>query len=112
MNPNINYPKGFDWLFKSQLPLFEPNSSLNPWYFLRKENYACIKNNLYVFARRQDCDDIFCFEVMNNEIFKYHIVEFRSTESFDMVQSFDTFWDCFRAMIEDIESIIEDSDYF
>ena len=55
---------------------------------------------------------MFCFETANNEIVKYHIIEFRSTERFDKVQSYDTFWACFRAMIEDVKNIIEVSENF
>ena len=65
-------PCGYEWIFKRGLVGYDGFSSLEPWYYLAKDDVFDIaehwpqgphKGHLVAFARRQDCDDIACFEV-------------------------------------------------
>jgi hypothetical protein len=81
--------------------------SFSPWYFLDvnlsklrneglRERYPSRK--LFAFAARSDCDDVACWENgKNNQVSVVH--DFASA-GFEARQTYETFWDWFRAAID------------
>jgi hypothetical protein len=65
-------PRGYKWLLKRGLVGYYDSSALEPWYYLEHDEvfnvadewpWGPCEDRLVAFARRQDCDDIACFEV-------------------------------------------------
>ncbi len=61
-------------------------------------------SGLLAFARRQDCDDIACFELPSIETPRVILIQgwTRSGEAYDLVASYSNFWDWMKSVIDDI----------
>lgn len=97
--------------FSEPLKLILENNLVNfhPWIFIVNDNrfelnYWGIKEryphtNLIVFALRLDCDDKACFDLNDNN--KIVVIHDYSTVAYEERVIYDTFWDWFKAMIEE-----------
>lgn len=83
--------------------------NLENWYFMdvKKMQYRrgnLLKRyphrNLVPFARRDDNDDVACFEVGQGE--RVFIVHDFSSEGFERRQEFDTFWSWFVSAVKEL----------
>ena len=89
---------------------FGPFTRLQPWCLLPDgevfdvtEQWPSSKNGtrLVAFAVRQDCDDIACFEFLNDEITGVVVVEGWSEGSYSFVAKYQSFDDWFNSAVAD-----------
>ena len=113
---NIAYPIGYNWLAEKKLIGFSKFSRLHPWYYLPKEKcfWATEKwpnvsaENLFVFAKRQDNDDLACFKVLKDgEVAGLYLIHGWTPNGFEMVQYFTSFWAWLHLVLQDVEECVE-----
>ena len=111
MKSTFNLPTGYQWLVDHGLVGFEPFTQLQPWYYLPDDQCFWTTERwpnanakrLFVFARRQDNDDLACMNFDENEIVNGIILIQGWTKSgFDIVQEFPDFWLWRQQVIQDI----------
>jgi len=120
-------PSPYLWVVDRGLVGFDAFTTLQPWYFLKgpeifdvMEKWPAGPGNivdatmqsyprpemsgLLAFARRQDCDDIACFELPSIETPRVILIQgwTRSGEAYDLVASYSNFWDWMKSVIDDI----------
>jgi hypothetical protein len=104
---------GYRWVINRGLVGRTAFTALQPWYFLPEEEryYATEKwpsgpnqAPLLVFARRQDCDDLACFEAGGSGASEAVLIEGWSAgrDSYDIVESYPTFWEWMKSVVGDI----------
>ncbi|MBU1218205.1 SMI1/KNR4 family protein [Myxococcota bacterium] len=113
----FSVPVGYKWIIMQSLAGFEPNSALQPWYFLPYEEIFLVNERwpfieehtqLYSFARRQDCDDLACFSLIDGILQPNVVVVHAWTpEGFEVSVRFKSFWDWLRNVVNDIEDWVE-----
>ena len=106
-------PAGYRWLIDRGLAGFEPNSALQPWYLLPREQVFSVSDRwpraaqdstLFAFARRQDCDDLACLAMRHEDRqLRVVVVHGWTPEGYDVVAEFDTIWNWLRSVVRDIE---------
>lgn len=103
---NFNYPKSFLKVIELNLIDYEQ------WYLMNKDQIAIRREglqqrfpnrNLVPFARRDDNDDIACFEIGYGE--KVFIVHDFATDGYERRQEFDNFWSWFISAIKELIGI-------
>ena len=106
---NFKYPKEFLKIIRLNIV------DLDFWYLMDerqvefrinelKERYP--KRNLIPFARRDDNDDIACFEVNKGD--RVQIIHDYSSEGYEQRKEYNNFWNWFR---DAIEEMIEEGEY-
>ena len=104
------YP-GYHWLIARGLVGWAAFTALQPWHYLPEEEmfYATERwpsgpseAPLLVFARRQDCDDLACFREAAGHAAEVVTIEGWSAGSYDIVESFPTFWEWLKSVVDDI----------
>ena len=83
-------------------------ANLTPWHLLNKELAAKRLKGLRAryqrrympFARRQDNDDLACFDPLAPG--KVHIVHDFASDGTELRKTYDSFWSWFRAAIEEM----------
>ena len=102
------YPKEFMKLLDLNLLDFEF------WYLMTKEQTEIrikgLRNRypmrkLVPFARRDDCDDIACFEVGKNG--KVQIIHDFASCGYEQKQEYENFWSWFRSAINELIDNVE-----
>lgn len=110
-NNKFNFPSGYQWLIDRGLIGFEPFTQLQPWYYMPLDECFWATDKwpnvselrLFVFARRQDNDDLACIVLDEKHGVNEVIVIHGWTESgFVMVQKFPSFWLWLQQVIQDI----------
>ena len=100
---SFKYPKEFLWVLENGV------NQLTPWIILDKEfilsRYSSLRKrypsrNLFPFASRQDCDDLACWDLNDNNKIKI-IEDYTRANPFEDV-TYDTFLDWFRQAIDDM----------
>jgi hypothetical protein len=117
--PNFDFvpPKGYRWLIDRKLVGFDDDESpLQPWHYL-SSRYAFdlskrwpnvpASGRLFAFAKRQDNDDLACFEVVGNQASRVVLVHGWTPEGYWPLQTFDTFWEWLKAVVDDVEEWVE-----
>ncbi len=114
MNTKLeNAPAPYRWVVERGLVGFDPFTALQPWYFLRDPDVfnatdkwpaGQSKAALLAFARRQDCDDIACFELGTSETDAVTMIQGWTSQgnSYEIVARYPTFWDWMKSVIDDI----------
>lgn len=105
-------PAGYDWLIDHKLVSFGEDGNLQPWYYLPAEEVFSVTQKwehlrahfceLIAFARRQDCDDIACFCVVDRSVQTILVVHGWTEQGFDIVAEFEDFWGWLKSVISDI----------
>jgi hypothetical protein len=106
-----SFPIGYRWLIQRGLAGYDVFTQLQPWYFVPLEQ--CFWANdlwpnicdrrLFVFARRQDNDDLACFDVDEHGITNQVVLVHGWTNTgFDIIQEFPDFWKWLKAVVDDI----------
>src|SRR5215204_6484864 len=103
-------PAGYSWMLEKGLIGFS-ESPLRPWYFLdRTECFAVDEKwppksdavvGMIAFARRYDNDDIACF-MRVGEVTKVVVIHGWTAGGYDIVATYDRFWDWVKSLIDDI----------
>lgn len=103
--PNFEFlaPQGYFWLLEHGLIGFKPNSGLQPWYFLDKTSAFLVHQRwpsgpsaakLIAFAKRQDNDDIGCFEYdEEGGTGAVLVIHGWTSNGYDIVARYSSFWD-------------------
>lgn len=110
--PNFPFdpPVGYRWIIERGLAGFEPFSSLQPWYlatdaesFSPSEKWpqGPCNGKLFVFAKRQDNDDLACFRQSANGIDVVTIHGW-TDDSYQVTGTFPTIWDWLKSAIDEI----------
>jgi hypothetical protein len=114
-------PRGYEWLLQHALVDFVPNSSLQPWHYLPGRHIIDLedlwlsgpsKTRLVAFAKRQDCDNLACFEVIEGRAMRVVIVHGWTGTGYSIELSFKSFWDWLKSVVDDIAEWSEASDSF
>jgi hypothetical protein len=116
--PNLNFevPSGYKWLIDRGLVGFAANSSLQPWHYLPSRHVFDLKERwpsgsantrLVAFAKRQDCDDLACFEVIGPRAERVIVVHGWTADGYQVDRMYQTFWEWLKAVIDDIAEWIE-----
>ncbi len=104
-------PPGYLWLVNQNLIGFEPFTQLQPWYFASAEEQFSptelwpgrSPQFLWVFARRQDDDDLACFSYDDEGKFvEVVLIHGWTAEGFAILKTFPTVWRWLQSVIEDI----------
>ncbi len=108
-----NLPGPYRWVVERGLVGFEPFTALQPWYFLNEEDVFSATEKwptgpstvaLLAFARRQDCDDIACFEPSKGDTNAVTVIQGWTSQGqgYEIVTRCATFWDWMKSVIDDI----------
>jgi hypothetical protein len=111
MGNNLNMPVGYQWLIDRGLIGFEPFTQLQPWHYMPPEQCFWVTERwpdvstkrLFVFARRQDNDDLVCASFDENQIANGVVqIQGWTASGFDVVQEFPDFWSWMQQVMQDI----------
>jgi hypothetical protein len=106
-----SFPVGYRWLIQRKLIGYDAFTQLQPWYFTHEdqcfwanEHWPSIcDRKLFVFARRQDNDDLACFDVDERGIAtQIVIIQGWTAAGFKVIQEFPDFWEWLKAVVDDI----------
>lgn len=111
MENDLTMPVGYQWLIDRGLVGFEPFTQLQPWHYMPAEQcfWATERwpdvstKRLFVFARRQDNDDLACVSFDENQIANGVVqIQGWTDSGFDVVQEFPDFWLWMQQVIHDV----------
>lgn len=126
--PNFDFvpPKGYMWLVERKLVGFDETSPLQPWHYLPKrwafdlskqwpngpeddfgEQLPDGPMRLFAFAKRQDNDDLACFEVVGKQTNRVVLVHGWTPKGYYILCTFDTFWAWLKSVVDDIEEWVD-----
>lgn len=106
-----SFPVGYRWLKQRELVGYDTFTQLQPWFFIREDQCFWANEHwpnvydgkLFVFARRQDNDELACFGVdergMATQVF---IIQGWTAEGFEVLQEFPDFWEWLKVVVDDI----------
>ena len=109
-------PRAYYWIVKRRVVGFDANTRLQPWYFLDQRSAFSVSDrwprgselDLFAFARRQDCDDIACFEaVPRGRAVRIIVVHGWTSTGYDVVASYDSLWEWLKSVIDDIAEWVD-----
>jgi hypothetical protein len=107
----FTYPAEYRWIVERGIAGFEPFTQLQPWYFTQEDQSFWAteqwqsggNRKLFVFARRQDNDDLACFSVTEDgKIDGVLVIQGWVDNGFTVLKEFRGFWDWFKFVIDDI----------
>lgn len=111
---NFEIPKGYRWLADCGLVGFEEDSPLSPWRFTKapidvRELWprGPSQSNLVGFARRQDTDDIACFEVEDGKVVRIVGIHGWTSEGYVVTETYENIWEWLKCAIDDIAFLSE-----
>lgn len=114
-------PTAYRWLIERGLVGFEPNTALQPWYLLPSEEVFSVSDRwpnasettrLYAFARRQDCDDLACFAVLEGAPqLGVVVIHGWTGEGYQVVARFVSTWEWLKSVVGDIEDWVTLGDH-
>lgn len=113
---DIIFPQGYLWLIDQKIIGRKEFSQLQPWFYLDKNDcfFANIKwknvttDNLFVFAKRQDNDELACFKVdSDGKTAEVILINGWSSNGFDIVREYADFWEWVHQVIDDIKDWVE-----
>lgn len=107
----IVLPKGYQWIIDKKIVGFCEFTQLEPWYFLHEDDFFwanekwenITEHNLLVFARRQDNDDLACFNVNNKGILEVYLIHGWVNNGFEIVEVYSNIWSWLHTVLNDIE---------
>lgn len=109
-------PREYWWLIERGLIGFYPFSALQPWHYLDSESAFSVnqrwpsgpsKTELFAFAKRQDSDDLACFELEGTKVTAVIVIHGWTSNGYDAVAKYQNFWDWLKSVIDDIREWIE-----
>jgi hypothetical protein len=109
-------PSGYNWLLEHGLIGFDPFSPLEPWYYLDRDEFFDVRDrwpkvsdrrSLIAFAKRQDCDDIACFEVGDKSVSAVVVIHGWTEDGYAVIGSYKSFWEWLKSVIDDIAEWVE-----
>ena len=113
-------PAGYDWIVSHGLVGFTEFSALEPWYLLGAADIYSVQERwpksrdplLVAFARRQDNDDVACFELdaAKRTVLGVRLIHADTAAGYDVLDWFGSFWDWFASAIRDVRESAEASE--
>lgn len=109
--PAVSLPTGHQWLIDRGLVGFEPFTQLQPWHYMPRDQCFWTSERwpnmgtrrLFVFAKRQDNDDLACVSFDENQTVNGVVqIQGWTASGFDIVQEFPDFWLWLQHVIQDI----------
>lgn len=110
-------PPAYTWLVGQGLVGFEPFSALQPWHFLPPEQVFSVTDRwpvhhagsqqIFAFARRQDCDDLACLVFEANLLIGVMTVHGWTPEGYDVLARHGSVWDWLKSAIDDVREWAE-----
>ena len=106
-----SFPVGYMWLIQRELVGYDAFTQLQPWHFVQLEQSfwaterwpGVINVRLFVFARRQDNDDLACFAVDERGVARQvFLIQGWTEAGFDIVREFPDFWEWLKSVVDDI----------
>lgn len=118
--PDVDFepPPGYTWLLERGIAGYESFGPLQPWHYLPARDVfevselwpdGPLPGRLVVFARRQDCDDLACFELSARRVTGLWNIHGWTGSGYDALAAFDSFWDWLKAVTDDIAEWVERS---
>ena len=116
--PNFDFipPHGYFVLLDRKMVSFGPFGVLRPWYYLDKENVIFVnekwpcgpsRQTLVAFARRQDSDDIACFEVCGGSGVAVVVINGWTANGYTILAKHRDFWSWLKSVVDDIAEVSE-----
>lgn len=114
----IIYPQSYIWLIDKKIVGFDSFTQLQPWYFLTEDKLFwanekwgnTIKDKLLVFAKRQDNDDLACFNVKNNIAKEVFLIHGWTGNGFEVIKEYPDMWAWLHDVLDDIKEWINNED--
>ncbi len=103
--------KALEWISKKGIAGYEPFSGIEPWYLMPKKDIFDAKErwpngtstkSLITFARRQDSDDIACFEGAESDTAEIVIIHGWTEEGYVIVNRCENIWAWMKSVVDDI----------
>lgn len=116
---NFRVPTGYRWLIERGLVGDRAHTALQPWHYLPREHVFDVverwpdgpsTSRLVAFAKRQDSDELACFEVLDEVAGRVVVVHGWTTKGYRLMRSYDNFWDWLKAVVDDIQRWVERGD--
>jgi len=114
---DFSVPKAYAWLLERRLVGFMPFSALQPWHYLDSESVIDVtarwpgrsnaRGRLVAFARRQDCDDLACFEIQGGQVTGVALVNAWTPEGYAIVERYEDMWCWLAAAVQDIAQWVQ-----
>ncbi|MCC6572439.1 MAG: hypothetical protein IT462_01495 [Planctomycetes bacterium] len=107
----VTPPNGYRWLVESGVMGFKEWGPLSPWYLLASEDLFSptdqwpdipAAGKLMAFARRQDNDDVACFEINSGAVTAIALIHGWTPEGYDVRDSYKSIWEWLKAVIDDV----------
>jgi hypothetical protein len=104
-------PSGYQWLLDRALVGYEPFTQLQPWHYLPLQQTfwasdrwpGVTDKRLFVFAKRQDCDDLACFVVAaDNTAQGVALIHGWTGNGYEISKEFSDFWAWLKQVVDDI----------
>ncbi|MEN6586582.1 MAG: hypothetical protein ABFE02_11140 [Sulfuricella sp.] len=106
-----SFPVGYRWLIQRGLVGYDAFTQLQPWHFVPLDRCfwaterwpGVVDARLFVFARRQDNDDLACFAVdergVANQVL---LIQGWTKAGFEPIREFPDFWEWLKGVVDDI----------
>ena len=107
----FSIPTGYRWLYEKNIISLLPDGPFQPWHYLPSEDSFDLSQRwqggpyqgcLVAFAKRQDCDDLACFAVLEDSAKEVILVHGWTNNGYDVICKYDSFWDWVKAAIDDM----------
>ncbi len=106
--------KSYDWILSEGLINTINKSPISPWYHVEEVKWLhdMFPNQeeslkLLLFARRQDCDDLACFNILNGKIVAVYLVQGWVKNGYRIVEKYEDIWQWLKVVIDDIKLLAE-----
>jgi len=106
----VSQCNSYDWILNEKLISTMGDSPISPWYHVNDEEIKWLNDknlNLLLFARRQDCDDIACFEILNDRINSIYVVEGWQGNGYEVINIYDNIWSWLKSVIDDLSFLAQ-----
>lgn len=116
---DFEVPPMYRWLIEKESVAFVESGPLEPWHFLdssavfeiaKKWPRGLFQKRLVAFARRQDCDDIACFEIRGSRAVSVVLIHGWTPEGYSVDAEYPTFREWLKAVVDDISGLAEHTD--
>jgi len=118
---DIEVPDGFIWALNHNLIGLDTFSQLEPWHLCdipeiiplsKRWKNIQLKRTFIPFARRQDCDELACFEVISGKVVKICTIHYQLHSDgiptdIEILDEHPSFWDWLKSVVSDIEQWVQ-----
>ena len=104
--------RDFQWIVENKLIGTKPFTQLQPWFLMERDSMFWATDvwkhdldyRLLTFARRQDCDDLACFQINNyGKLIGIVTVHGWSNSTISVNKQYSDIWEWLKSVIDDIK---------